>query len=322
MKEIKITEIEGIRVGHAQDLNAATGCTVVICEQGAVAGVDVRGGAPGTRETDLLNPVNTVEKIHGVLLTGGSAFGLDAAAGVMQYLEEKNVGHVTRIMKVPIVCGAVLFDLGVGDHRVRPDKKMGYQACLNASDTDCPEGNVGAGMGATVGKVLGPDRCMKSGLGTFSLQAGALRVGAITAVNCVGDVVDPETGKILAGALDEKKASFVGTEKIIIEQYENAQKSFGENTTIGVVVTNARLTKAQAAKVASMAQNGYARTIRPAHSMFDGDTIFCMATGQVDAEVNAVGVLAVKTTEQAVIRAVKRAGSLYGLKCWADLMSV
>jgi L-aminopeptidase/D-esterase-like protein len=321
MKEIKITEIEGIRVGHAHDLNAATGCTVVLCEQGAVAGVDVRGGAPGTRETDLLNPVNTVEKIHGVLLTGGSAFGLDAAAGVMQYLEEKNVGHVTRIMKVPIVCGAVLFDLGVGDHRVRPDKKMGYQACLNASDTDCPEGNVGAGMGATVGKVLGRDRCMKSGLGTFSLQAGALRVGAIAAVNCVGDVVDPEAGKILAGALDEKKTSFVETEKIIIEQYDNAQKPFGENTTIGVVVTNARLTKAQAAKVASMAQNGYARTIRPAHSMFDGDTIFCMATGQVDAEVNAVGVLAVKTTEQAVIRAVKKAGSLYGLKCWADLQT-
>jgi L-aminopeptidase/D-esterase-like protein len=319
MQEIKITDIRGIQIGHAHNLDGATGCTVVICEAGAVGGVDVRGGSPGTRETDLLNPVNAVERIHGVLLTGGSAFGLDAAAGVMQYLEEKNVGHETTIMKVPIVCGAVLFDLGIGTHLIRPDKGMGYEACMNADTRHCPEGTVGAGTGATVGKIFGAGRCMKGGLGTFSVQAGPLKVGAIAAVNCLGDVVDSRDGTLLAGALDEGMETLVGTEDAILSQVGAGENHLGQNTTIGVVVTNARLTKPHCAKVASMAHNGYARTIRPAHSMYDGDTIFCMATSQVDADVNVVGLLSARAMAEAVIRGVKKATPLHGVKCYEDL---
>ncbi len=184
MREIKFTEIGSIRVGHAQDLKAATGCTVILCEEGATVGVEVRGGAPGTRETDLLNPVNLVQKIHAILLAGGSAFGLDAAAGVMQYLEERNVGFDVQVTKVPIVCGVVLFDLTIGDYRIRPDKAMGYQACLKASSTECKQGSIGAGTGATVGKILGIGRAMKSGLGCYALEVGELKVGALVAVNC------------------------------------------------------------------------------------------------------------------------------------------
>jgi L-aminopeptidase/D-esterase-like protein len=203
MKQIKFTEIGGIRVGHAQDLKAATGCTVILSEEGATVGVEVRGGAPGTRETDLLNPVNLVQKVHAIILAGGSAFGLDAAAGVMQYLEERNVGFDVQITKVPIVCGAVLFDLTIGDYRIRPDKAMGYQACLNASSTECKQGTIGAGTGATVGKILGIGRAMKSGLGCYALEVEGLKVGASVAVNCLGDVVDPLSGKRLAGPLNE-----------------------------------------------------------------------------------------------------------------------
>ena len=319
MREIQITDIEGLKIGHAQDFEGATGCTVVICEEGAVAGVDVRGGAPGTRETDLLNPVNAVEKIHAVFLTGDSACGLDAGGGVMQYLEERNIGYETRITKVPIVCGAVLFDLGIGDYRVRPDREMGYQACLNATDQRSPEGGMGAGTGATVGKVLGMERCMKSGLGSCGVETGHLKIGALVAVNCLGDVVDPQTGQILAGVLGEDMKSFADAESIMIEDHGKRGNPFGQNTTIGVITTNAILTKAQATKVASMAQNGYARTIRPAHSMFDGDTVFCMATGRIDADVNVLGLLAARTMEQAVVRAVKKASSLHGLKCYGDL---
>jgi L-aminopeptidase/D-esterase-like protein len=199
LQQIGFADLEGIKVGHAQDLDAATGCTVVLCEGGAVAGVDVRGGAPGTRETDLLNPVNLMEKIHAALLAGGSAFGLDAASGVMQYLEERKIGFDVEVTKVPIVCGAVLFDLAIGDHHVRPDKGMGYQACLNATNKECREGNVGAGAGATVGKLLGMKRAMKSGLGMACFQTGDLKVGALVAVNCLGDVIDPGSGQILAG---------------------------------------------------------------------------------------------------------------------------
>jgi len=314
MPEINITEIEGIKVGHAQDLKAATGCTVITSEAGAVAGVDVRGGAPGTRETDLLNPANLVEKIHAVLLTGGSAFGLDAASGVMQYLEERNVGFDVKVTKVPIVCGAVLFDLMIGDYKVRPDKKMGYQVCLNATDLRPEEGNVGAGTGATVGKIFGMKRAMKSGLGIFCVQAGNLRVGALAAVNCLGDVIDPTSGQILAGALNEDLKTFSHTEEVMIQAYADKKNLFGGNTTIGVIATNAKFTKAQANRIASMAHNGYGRTIRPAHSMFDGDTIFTMATGQVDADVSVVGLLSARVMEQAVIRAVKKATSLGGLK--------
>lgn len=319
MLEISFTDIEGILVGHQQNYTALTGCTVVICEEGATGGVDIRGGAPGTRETDLLNPMNLVEKLHAVLLAGGSAFGLDAAAGVMGYLEEKKIGFDVGVTTVPIVAGAVLFDLAIGDYRIRPDKKMGYEACENATNKPSPEGNVGAGTGATIGKFLGMSQAMKGGLGTYCLQAGDLKVGAIVAVNCLGDIIDPKTGKILAGALTSDGKSFVNTEEIMAQQLTQKKNLFSGNTTIGVVVTNAKLTKAQANKIASMAHNGYARSIRPAHTLVDGDTIFTMATNKVEADVNVVGLLGAKVMEEAVLRGVKKASSLAGIKAYKDL---
>lgn len=319
MKEMEFTAIDGIRVGHAEDLGAATGCTVVITEAGATAGVDVRGGAPGTRETDLLDPVNLVQKVHAVLLAGGSAFGLDAAAGVMQYLEERKIGFDVAVTRVPIVCAAVLFDLTVGDHRVRPDREMGYQACLNAGKNPLRQGSVGAGTGASVGKILGMGRAMKGGLGGYALQVEGLQVGALVAVNCLGDVVDPLTGGKLAGVLGDDGRTVADTEEILIRSFAEKRDLFSGNTTIGIVATNASLTKAQASKLASMAQNGYARTMRPAHSMVDGDTIFALATGGIEADLNVVGLLAARAMERAVVAAVKNAGPLCGLKCHADI---
>lgn len=319
MQQITFTDIDDIKVGHAHNLDAGTGCTVVICEKGATAGIDVRGGAPGTRESDLLNPVNLVEKIHAVVLAGGSAFGLDAASGVMQYLEERNIGFDVQVTRVPIVCGAALFDLTIGDYRIRPDKEMGYQACRNATNQACAEGSVGAGAGATVGKILGMGRAMKSGLGCHAIQVGALKIGAIVAVNCLGDVIDPETGERLAGLLNKDLTELADTEAVMIQSYAEKKNLFAGNTTIGIIASNAILTKSQATKLASMAQNGYARTMRPAHSMFDGDTIFTMATGRVEADLSVLGLLSARVMERAVIAAVKNARPLFGLKCWADL---
>jgi L-aminopeptidase/D-esterase-like protein len=319
IRQISFTEIEDIQVGHAHNLNAATGCSVVICEKGATAGVDVRGGAPGTRETDLLDPVNLVEKIHAVMLAGGSAFGLDAAAGVMQYLEERQVGFDVGVARVPIVCGAVLFDLTLGDHRVRPDREMGYQACRNAAERTCEEGNVGAGAGATVGKIRGMDRAMKSGLGCHAIQVGQLKIGALVAVNCLGDVIDPETGERLAGLLKEDRTGLADSEAVMIQSYSGKKDLFAGNTTIGIIATNAIVTKSQASKLASMAHNGYARTMRPAHSMYDGDTIFTMATGHIEADVSVLGLLAARTMERAVVSAVEKARPLMGLRCRTDL---
>ena len=225
-RQIDFSEIEGIRVGHAQHLDAATGCSVIICEAGASVGVDVRGGAPGTRETDLLNPVNLVQKIHAVMLAGGSAFGLDAAAGVMQYLEESGIGFDVQVTRVPIVCGAVLFDLTIGDWRLRPDKDMGYQACMNAGSGPCIQGCIGAGTGATVGKILGMERAMKSGLGCYALQSGDLKVGALVAVNCLGDILDPLTGEKLAGPLNEDMQTLGDTEEVMIRTCSGEKGSF------------------------------------------------------------------------------------------------
>ncbi len=319
MKETAFTDIEGIKVGHAQNMEAATGCTAVLCEEGAAAGVDVRGGAPGTRETDLLNPVNLVEKIHAAIICGGSAFGLDAASGVMQYLEERGIGFDVQVTKVPIVCGAVLFDLAIGDPSVRPDKEMGYQACLNATNRECPEGNVGAGTGATVGKILGMERAMKGGLGACCFQVGELKVGALVAVNCMGDVIEPATGEILAGALSDDRRTFANTEQVMMLEYAKQKNYFGGNTTVGVVATNGSFNKVQMNKVASMAHNGLGRVIRPAHSMVDGDTIFALATGKVEADINVAGLLAARAVERAIVRAVKQASSLHGFIAYQDL---
>lgn len=319
MKEIRFTDIDNIKVGNAQDLIGGTGCTVILCEKGAVAGVDVRGGSPCTRETDLLDPMNLVQEIHGVLLTGGSAFGLDAAAGIMKYLEDKQVGFDVAVTKVPIVCGAGLFDLVVGDHKSRPDKEMGYQACVNAYEEEFSTGTVGAGTGAIIGKYSGLDTAMKGGLGTYALQIGDLKVGAIVAVNCLGDVIDPTSGETVGGLLDKEKKSIVGTEQAMIDQYDNKTNLFSGNTTIGLIATNGKFNKSEINKIASMAHNGYGRSMRPAHSSFDGDTIFTLSTGDIEADINVVGLLAARTMEQAVVNAIKTATPLHGFKTYFEI---
>lgn len=316
-----ITDVPKIKVGHAHNLAAATGCTVVICESGAVAGVDVRGGAPGTRETDLMNPGNLVEKVHAIYLSGGSAFGLDGASGVVRYLEEKGIGFDTGVAKVPIVPGAVLFDLSIGDSKIRPDSAMGYEACLNISDNNSLMGNVGAGAGATIGKILGDDFAMKGGLGTASVKSGELVVGALVAVNCLGDIIDIYTGKLIAGALNKTRDGLISTIELM-KRGVPYTAALGTNTTIGVIATNARLSKAEAHRVAFMAHDGYARAINPVHTMFDGDTIFCMAIGEVDADISTVGALAADTMARAIVKGVKAAESLYGRISYKDLLKI
>lgn len=314
-----ITDVPGIEVGHAQDLAGGTGCTVVICRKGAVTGVDVRGGAPGTRETDCLRPENVVPLAHAVFLTGGSAFGLDCAAGVMLFLEEQGIGFDTGVAKVPIVPGAVLHDLAFGDAKARPNAEMGYQACRNASAENTQQGNVGAGTGATIGRLAGNARGMtKGGLGTASFRVGELIVGAIVAVNCNGDVINPETGETLAGTLTADKRAFAGATKLLMSTAGQYKEGFPANTTIGVVATNAALTKATATRVAIMAQDGYARTINPTHTMNDGDVVFCMGTGTIDADVNRVGAIASWVMARAVINAVIAAETLHGVPAWRD----
>lgn len=321
MKEIKFCDIDGIKLGHAENKEGGTGCSVVICKNGATGGVDVRGGSPGTRETDLLNPMEMVDKIHAVVLSGGSAFGLDASSGVMDYLENKNIGFDVTVAKVPIVCQAVLFDLAFGNPKVRPDKFMGIKACLNSEEYyDDINGNIGAGFGATVGKFLGPDFSMKGGLGTYAVKVGDLEVGAIVAVNCLGDVVDPQNLNIISGAYDRKNNNFLNTENLILSNLKNPINPFKGNTTIGIIATNANFTKAEANKVASMAHNGYARTMYPAHTMFDGDTIFTMATNKVNSDVTTIGMLAARVMEKAILRGVKSAKSLFGVPSFRDII--
>jgi L-aminopeptidase/D-esterase-like protein len=316
LREISFNEIEGFKLGHAKNEKAVTGCTVVISKEGATAGVDVRGGAPGTRETDLLDPVNLVDVVHGVFISGGSAFGLDVATGIMEYLEEKDIGFKAGLTKIPIVTGAVLYDLSIGDSKVRPDRKMGYEACVNSENKEQAYGNVGAGLGATVGKYRGAGFSMKGGLATYAVQVRDLKVGAVVAVNCMGDVVDPKTGTIIAGTLNDSKDGFVNSEELLISAYGELDNPFIMNTTIGIVVTNAKLTKAQAKKIASMAQDGYARTMRPSHTMFDGDTIFALGTGEIEVDVNLVGLLAARVIEEAVLRGVKESEPIEGYKAY------
>jgi len=325
-----ITDVPGIKVGHATNLEALTGCTVVLCEEGAVGGVDQRGGAPGTRETDALYPMHLVQKAHAVVLSGGSAFGLEAATGVVRYLEERGIGFDTRVAKVPIVPAAILFDLSLGDSKVRPDAAMGYAACQAATDGPVAEGNVGAGTGATVGKILGLGQAMKSGLGTASInlgsvlslsKGGGLLVGAIVAVNAFGDVVDPNTGEILAGARALRGGGFANTLAVMKTLVGKTILRFAArgNTVIGVVATNARLSKEEANVVARMAHDGLARAVRPSHTMLDGDTIFALATGKKKADVNIVGAYAAEAMAMAIVRAVKAAEGAGGLPAWREL---
>ncbi|MCL4303821.1 MAG: P1 family peptidase [Anaerolineae bacterium] len=316
--------IPGVQVGHAQDFAAATGCTVILTPAGAVGGVDQRGGAPGTRETDLLRPMHLVEKVHAVLLTGGSAFGLAAADGVMQWLEENSIGFNAGVAQVPVVPAAVLFDLGIGRADIRPDRTMGYAACqaaagnLNSSAT----GTIGAGTGATVGKILGQAAQMKGGIGTAVIELEqSLWVGALMAVNCLGDVINPASGAILAGARKLPDGDFVDTMQVLKMRMMESFTGSG-NTIIGVVATNALLSKEAVNKVAQMAHDGLARAVRPAHTMFDGDTIFALATCQGKAaEVNFIGAYGAEATALAIVDAVQQATSLAGVSALRDLLS-
>lgn len=316
-----LTDVAGVKVGHFTDDRRPTGCTVILTEAGATGGVDVRGSAPGTRETDLLNPTNLVEKVHAVLLSGGSAFGLEAATGVVRYLEERKIGYpVGAAGVVPIVPAAILFDLGLGDPRIRPDAAAGYRACEAATAGAFPQGSVGAGTGASIGKLWGMARAMKGGLGTASIRVGGITMGAIVAVNAVGDVLDPTTGRILAGARTEDGQRLQDTVGSALRGPLPPGMRPGTATTIGVIACDARLTKAQCQKLAQIAHDGLARTINPVHTHFDGDTLFALATGTTELTGNMLllGVLAAEVMSRAVVNAIVAARGWPALPAASD----
>ena len=320
-----LTAVSGLEVGHYTETRRPTGCTVILARAGAVAGVDVRGASPGTRETELLSPFNAVEKVHAILLSGGSAFGLDAAGGVMRWLDERGIGVQLRRaatagaragepIRVPIVPAAILFDLWVGDPTIRPDAAAGYAACDAASADPPAQGNVGAGAGATVGNLFGIERAMKGGIGSAAVTVGGITVGALAAVNALGDVIDPATGAVVAGARSADGRSLLGSMRAILQGELPAPMQLGSATTLGVVATDARLTKAEAGKLAQMAQDGLARSINPAHTMTDGDVVFALATGTHDGPVDLslTGALAAEMLAEAVLRGVLTARGIGG----------
>jgi len=308
MKEINIMDVGGFRVGHAQDHEAATGCTVVICDKMSPAGLDVRGGGPASRESQILNPLMNAEGVNAVLLSGGSAFGLDAAGGVQKYLEERDIGFDVGVAKVPLVSQSCVFDLAIGSKDVRPDGRMAYAACENASYDAPDEGNAGVGTGCTVGKICGMDRAMKSGFGTYDVQAGPFKVGALVAVNALGDIY--EDGKMIAGV---RTADGNGLSNTLEELFAGLEALPGGNTTIGVIVTNMKLPKAQLCKVAGMAHNGYARAIKPVHTTADGDSIYALSVGEMPGDVNVAGAMAAYAMEKAIARAVRAAKGMHGI---------
>ena len=320
MQEISITDFEGLKIGQAEDSRAGTGCTVLLLgADGAPAGLDVRGGGPASRESELLKPMAAAGVIHAILLSGGSAFGLDAAGGVMRYLEERDIGFDVGVAKVPLVCQSCLFDLTVGDACIRPDAAMAYAACQEAEKGNYRDGNYGAGTGATVGKLLGMDRCMKSGIGSYAVQVGELKVGALVAVNALGDIYDWRNGRKVAGLLAEDRKSFADGEALALEKTEVVENRFVGNTTLGVVLTNARFDKSRLCKIAGMAHDGYARAIRPVHTTADGDSIYAVSLGRVTADQDVVGALGAQVMAQAILRAVQAARSAYGFPSTAEL---
>jgi len=327
-----ITDVAGIEVGHFSDTRRPTGCTVVMAREGAVAGVDVRGAAPGTRETDLLSPGNLVQQVHAVMLAGGSAWGLAAADGAMRWLEERGIGMDVRFGTLPIVPAAVLFDLPMGDARIRPDAAAGYAACDAASNAAPAEGNVGAGSGALVGKLFGVHRAMKGGIGTASVTVGGVTVGALIAVNALGDVIDPDTAQPVAGARTEDGRALLDTRRALLRGELPKPLLAGTNTTLGVIATDAVLTKVQANRLASVAHDGLARAINPVHTMSDGDTLFALATGRIPLEgpgaesrpgMTVLGAMAAEAVARATLRAVLAARSVtvgeLRVPCAADL---
>ena len=307
-----ITRVAGIEVGHFTDTRRPTGCTVVMAREGAVAGVDVRGAAPGTRETDLLHPSNLVDKVHAIMLAGGSAWGLEAATGAVRWLEERGVGLDVAVGRLPIVPAAVLFDLLVGDMRIRPDAAAGYAACAAASSADPAEGNVGAGAGAVVGKVFGIQHAMKGGVGTASVTVDGVTMGALIACNALGDVIDPDTAQVMAGARTDDGRALRDTRRALLRGQPPQPLLAGTNTTIGVVATDAILTKAQAHRLAIAAHDGLARSINPVHTMSDGDTLFSLGTGRAGKSLGmmVLATMAAEATARATARAVQAARSV------------
>ena len=314
MKEISIKDFRNIQIGQAENVQAGTGCTVFLLgREGASVGLDVRGGGPASRESELLKPLATAQVIHAILLAGGSAFGLDAAGGVMRYLEERGIGVDVGVTRVPLVCQSDLFDLTVADAHTRPDAAMAYEACVNAETGNYRDGNHGAGTGATVGKLLGMEHCMKSGIGSYAVQVGNLQVGAVVAVNAVGDVYDYENGRKIEGLLAADGKTFLDSELAALQAIEAQAEKFVGNTTLGVILTNARLDKAHLCKIAGMAHDGYARAIRPVHTSMDGDSIYAVSLGDVPADMDVVGTLAARVMAKAIVRAVQAAEPAYGL---------
>lgn len=319
-REIPITEIEGIRIGQAEDIAAGTGCTVIICEKGMCAGIDVRGGGPASRDSRLLDPLTAAQYVHAVVLAGGSAFGLGAANGVMDYLEEHDIGFDVGVTKVPLVVQSDIFDLTVGDKTVRPDHDMGYEAARLAMEApNYRDGNYGAGCGATVGKLAGMKTCMKSGIGSYAIELGSLKIGAVVAVNALGDIYDWRTGKKIAGLLETDGEGFRDSVSLMEESIDVHENRFVDNTTVGVVITNAVFNKSQLCKIAGMTHNGYARSIRPVHTTADGDSIYAISVGSVSADQDLVGTLAADVMSEAIKRAVFSAESAYGFTAARDL---
>ncbi len=311
--EIPITDIVPLRIGQAENAQAGTGCTVLVAENGMAAGLDVRGGGPASRESQLLNPLMAAQTIHAVVLSGGSAYGLGAANGVMQYLEERGYGYDTGYALVPLVAQADIYDLSVGDAGVRPDAAMGYQAAANAFENpNYRDGNYGVGCGATVGKIAGMDTCMKTGVGSYAVQIGELQVGALVVVNALGDVFDWKTGEQIAGLLAEDKKTMRSTSEFMKQSVAAVDNKFTGNTTLAVIVTNAKFSKTQLCKIAGMGHDGMARSIRPVHTSADGDSVFALSVGDVEADQDLVGLLGAEAVSEAVVRAVKSAENAYG----------
>ncbi|MBQ6386927.1 MAG: P1 family peptidase [Lachnospiraceae bacterium] len=320
MKEIPVTDFEEIRIGQTENREAATGCTVFICDRGMRAGLDVRGGGPASRESQLLNPLTAAQEIHAIVLAGGSAYGLGAANGVMRCLEERGIGYDTGFALVPLVAQADLYDLSVGDPGVRPDEAMGYEAARIAlQGPNYRDGNYGAGCGASVGKILGMGTCMKTGMGSYAVQIGELKVGAVVALNALGDIFDWKTGRQIAGLLTEDRQGFRSTMDQMCSSIEMVENKFTGNTTLSVVMTNASFGKPQLCKIAGMAHDGYARSIRPVHTSADGDSIFAVSAGTVAADLDLTGALAAEAVSEAIKRAVWNAKSAYGYPAAGDL---
>ena len=321
MKEISVKEFQRIRIGQTENMAAGTGCTVLVCPEGMRAGLDVRGGGPASRESQLLNPLMAAQVIHAIVLAGGSAFGLGVADGVMRLLEERGIGFDVGVTKVPLVAQADLFDLTVGDPFTRPDASMGYEAARLALEApNYRDGNYGAGCGATVGKIGGMETCMKSGIGSYAVQIGPLQVGAVVALNALGDVFDWRSGTQIAGLLNADHTAFRSTNEVMRESIAVVENRFVGNTTLGVILTNAAFAKPALCKIAGMGHDGYARSINPVHTSFDGDSIYAVSVGDVEADQEVVGALAAEVISEAILRAVQSAESAYGFPAARDLV--